>query len=191
MHDQIDFIKKLMRPLKSRIALMISRSVVAIVNDSEKIQSLQALVLAGEVQADIERFQNFGFTSTPLPNAEAVLVYPGGEREHAIAVAVDDANFRPTGQPPGSSTQYDAFGGKSSLIAGNHKVEALVKSEILAPTVLLGSGSMTEKILNGETFQMTYNAHTHLAFGVPTTTPVIPSLPTDLSLAVKAAKLPV
>ncbi len=190
MSDLLDAIRKIMSPLKQRVMLMISRGVVGTVDDSKKLQSVQILALAGEILADLERFQQFGFTAVPIPGSEAILLFPSGDREHGLVVAIDDRNLRPTGLTAGQSCMYDAVGSKFTLTNdGKSKIEATIKHEILAAQVDIGSGSVKEKVLNGETFQTTYNAHTHSVFGVLSTPPSTPSLPTDLSQAVKAATL--
>jgi hypothetical protein len=54
----------------------------------------------------------------------------------------------------------------------------------------LGKGetaSLMEYMLKGETFQKTFNNHTHIGnLGAPTTPPQVPSLPTDLSKITKS-----
>lgn len=79
--------------------------------------------------------------------------------------------------------------GKLSINApGDVTVTSATKAVISAPAVEVGAGSL-EKVLNGETFQMTYNQHYHIdAFGLPTDVPTTPSSSSDLSAKVKAAK---
>lgn len=189
----LDSLNRLLNPLRQRVALMISRAVVALVSDGEALQRLNLNVLSGEIQTGIERWQNFGFTGHPLPGTtEAVVLYIGGDRDHPVVVAADSPTTRPTDVPAGGSAQYDVTGGRAELdAAGNWTVEALLKSTLKTPEVVLGSGSVTEKIINGETFQATYNAHMHNAFGVQTTPPTVLSSVADLSQAVKAATLQV
>ena len=184
----INVINKVIAPLKRSIALMIGRAVVTLVNDKTGLQSLQAAGLSEELLADIERFQDYGFTSVPLPGSEALLVFPSGNREHAIAARVDDRKFRPTGLNPGETCIYDFAGNMVILKAGEIEVKHAVKVNINAPVVDVGSGTL-EKILNGETFQTFFNAHTHVdSMGGQTTPPVIPSNVFHLSLTVKATK---
>jgi len=169
---------------------MVSRAVISIVDDSKKMQTLQIQALAGETLGDVERIQNFGFSSVPKNGAEALVVFVSGNRDHGVVVAVDDRLYRVKDLGEGQSVMYDAAGNKFLLSNdGNALLQASVKAMVSAPEVELGSATAKEKILNGETFQTTFNQHVHLAFGVPTTVVTVPSPPTDLSLAVKAAKL--
>jgi phage baseplate assembly protein V len=88
---------------------MVSRGVLALVNDALKLQSVQVTLLNGEVK-DLERFQNYGFSSSPLPGAEAIAVFVGGNRDHGIVLAIDDRDNRFKGLQPGDSVQYDNRG---------------------------------------------------------------------------------
>ncbi len=90
----IDQLNRLLAPLKVRIANMIARSVVQIVDDSMKMQTLQLGVLEDETREGIERAQNYGFTSVPLEGAEAIVAFVGGRRDHGIAIVVDDRRYR-------------------------------------------------------------------------------------------------
>ena len=182
---------RLVAPLKRRVMLMISRAVITLVDDSLKLQSLQASAMPGELLEDIERFQEYGFSSVPLPGTEAVLVFPGGNREHGICVGTDDRKFRPTGLNPGETCIYDYAGNMVIIKAGEIEVKHTAKCVVNAPLVDVGSGTL-EKVLNGETFQAWFNAHTHIGnLGGRTSPPIEQSIPTHLSLAVKAAKAPI
>lgn len=86
--------QKMTAPLARRIRLIVGRAVVGLVNDSLKMQGLQVSLLAGEVRDNVERFQEYGFTSHPLPGAEAVVVFAGGNRDHGLVIAVDDRRYR-------------------------------------------------------------------------------------------------
>lgn len=188
MSNLINIIQKVVAPLKRSITLMISRAVVALANDSTGIQSLQALGLSEELLDSVERFQQYGFTSVPLPGSEAILVFPSGNREHAIATNVDDRRFRPIGLLPGETCLYDFYGNQVILKANQIEITHLLKTILDSPLVDIGKTGL-ESPLNGETFQTFFNAHTHLdSFGIPTGSPIIPSNPLHLSLSVKVAK---
>lgn len=102
----LDELARLIRPLQTRVANSIARAVVQLVDDGKTLQSLQVGVLDGEDLDDAERFQPFGFSSVPYPGAEAVVVFPNGDRAHALVVAVDDRAYRPTGLPAGTVCVY-------------------------------------------------------------------------------------
>lgn len=181
---------KMVEPLWRTVQLMASRCLLDSVDDDKSIQVIKVQLLADESD-EVERFQNFGFSSVPLTLSEGIVLAIGGAREHLVALAVDSSDTRPTGSNPGSSVQYDAVGSKMECDGqGGTNVECTVKHEIKAPFVDIGSGGSKEFALNGLTFQTGYNLHTHTVFGIPTTPVNTPSPPTDLSTAVQIAKTP-
>lgn len=89
---------------------LISRAIVRVVNDVKKIQAVQAVLLADETRDDIERAQNYGFTSVPLDGAQAIVLNVDGRRDHSIAIVVDDRRYRLTGLANGEVAVYDQTG---------------------------------------------------------------------------------
>jgi phage baseplate assembly protein V len=102
----IDTMRRVMNPLKRRVLLMITRGFITAINDSKKLQFLQINLFAGEVRDNLERFQEYGFTSVPLPDAEAVAVFLGGNRDHGIIISTDDRRYRLTGLENGEVALY-------------------------------------------------------------------------------------
>jgi hypothetical protein len=52
-----------------RLSMLAARAVVRLVNNLAARQRLQLVILADELQDDVERAQDCGFTSHPLPGA--------------------------------------------------------------------------------------------------------------------------
>ena len=104
-------VEKLTRPLRNRVAVMVSRAVLQLVDDSLRMQGVQVVGFAGETLDRVERFQNYGFTSVPHgPDddgaAEAIVLALGGQRQHPVVIAVDDRRYRPTGLADGEVALY-------------------------------------------------------------------------------------
>jgi phage baseplate assembly protein V len=134
--DLLRTFRLLMAPIKTRVLLMISRAIVRIVMDDKKMQQVQITVLQDEVLDNVERFQNFGFTSNPLTGAEAVLACVGGDRSHPIVIVVDDRRHRKLNLQPGEAAIYNAFGDYALLKAdGTFEVVASTKVMITSPLV--------------------------------------------------------
>jgi phage baseplate assembly protein V len=106
----IDSVRKMLGPVQRRVAAMVARAVVQLIDDSETRQKLQLVALAGETLDRIERFQQYGFTSVPFPGAEATVVFPAGNRGHGIAISVEDRRYRLVGLPGGEVALYDDLG---------------------------------------------------------------------------------
>lgn len=131
------------RPLARRIRLMAGRAVVHLVNDALKVQGMQIGVLADET-ANVQRFQEYGFTSNPLAGAEAVMLCMAGVRSHGIVIATEDGRYRLKNLAPGEVALYTDEGdtiifkrGKEIDITsgGKVKVNAQDEVDVAAPNV--------------------------------------------------------
>jgi len=189
------------RDLKNRVMLTVARGVVSLVNDSLKMQTVQAQLLKREVRDGIERFQNYGYTSKPHPGAEGVFVFVGGNRDHGLCIAVDDRRYRLTGLADGEVAIYTDEGDKIHLKRGNvieittetFRVNAATKVEINTPLFavdaalstfsgdvqadgdILDTASGTGKTMSS--MRTTYNTHHHSGVqtgGGSTATPTEP-----------------
>ncbi len=109
---------KLVAPLRRRVRLMISRAVLAAVNDAGGIQLMQVKLLDGEVRDGVERMQDYGFTSVPKAGAEGLMACVSGDRDHGIIVAIDDRRFRLKGLQAGEVALYTDEGDKIVLKRG-------------------------------------------------------------------------
>lgn len=94
----------------AKLRLMVARGVVNLINDAGGLQRLQVEALDNEPLDDVERVQNFGLTSHPPRGSVPVLVAVAGSRDHMIAVAVDNEEYRPRGLKEGESAIYNAHG---------------------------------------------------------------------------------
>lgn len=106
---------RILGPILRRLRLMVSRAVVRLVDDDSKTQTLQLEILKGELYDRIERLQNYGITSVPLPGAEAIVLAAGGDRAHGITVVVGDKRYRLTGLEAGEVAIHDDKGQKVHL----------------------------------------------------------------------------
>lgn len=104
--DIVAIIDKLLAPVRRRVRLMISRAILAGINDGVGIQLVQVKLLDGEVRDGVERMQNYGYTSVPLPGAEGVMACVSGDRDHGIVIVMDDRRYRIKGLQPGEVAVY-------------------------------------------------------------------------------------
>lgn len=136
----IDIFEKMLRPLKTRIANMVARAVLQSVNDSAKMQLVQLGVLAGETRTDVERLQNYGFTSVPIPGAEAAVLFVGGRRDHGLVLAVDDRRYRLVGLQQGEVAMYTDQGDSIKIKRGGDiEISAATKVHVTSPLVQMDS----------------------------------------------------
>lgn len=99
-------VKAALRPLQRRISNMLARGVVQLVSDAAGIQVVQVSLLADETQDSVERLQNYGFTSVPPTGSECLVVFLGGNRDHPVALAVDNRASRKRTLQPGDTAMY-------------------------------------------------------------------------------------
>lgn len=132
----IDTIKTLLEPVKKRVYLMVSRAIINLVDDSTKTQLLQLSVLKDEILANVERIQEFGFSSNPLPGAQAVLLCVGGHRGHPIVIATDDKRYRKNTLAGGETSIYNSAGDYIWIKAdGTIEIKASTRVTITSPEV--------------------------------------------------------
>lgn len=135
----MEVVRRMLAPLESRIRLMLSRAVVSLINDAAKAQELQVNLLADETQDGVERWQNYGFTSHPLPGAEALVGCVSGLRSHAVAIVVQDRRFRLVNLQPGEVALYDDLGNVVHLAREEVLIEGAAKVRVVAPVVIAES----------------------------------------------------
>lgn len=116
--DVVRLIQKVMAPLQRRVRLMVGRGIINLVDDSLKEQGVQISLLADEVR-DVERYQEYGFTSVPHPDCEAVCVFVGGNRDHGIIIATGDRRYRLKSLESGEVAIYTDEGDKVHLKRNN------------------------------------------------------------------------
>jgi phage baseplate assembly protein V len=85
---------------------MVSRAVLTLIDDETTLQELQARILGDELLDELERFQQYGFTSVPHPGAEAITLSVGGHRSHTVVINVDDRRYRLKGMKGGEVALY-------------------------------------------------------------------------------------
>lgn len=110
-------ILKIMHPLRQRVANMVARGNLERVDDAKKMQLVQLSLLESETRDEVERVQNYGFTSVPEQGAEAAVVFVGGKRDHGLVVAIDDRRYRVKNLESGEVAVYDKSGSKIVLKA--------------------------------------------------------------------------
>lgn len=103
------------RRIGNRLRLVVARAVLGLVNDAAKLQAVQVTLQAGVVRDKVERFQQYGMTSVPLPGAEGIALAVGASTDHTVVINVDDRRYRLTGLQGGEVALYDDLGHKVYL----------------------------------------------------------------------------
>lgn len=145
-----DFSREQLRALQHRVNNMLQRGVVDTVDDALKLQYMNVKLRGGEEPTQVERFQEYGFTSVPRSGATEVLVLNvGGNRDHPIIIKSDDRTFRLKGQKPGEVAIYDDLGQSVVLGRDNITMKSPTKVVVDCPDVNLGGDGGTLVALCG------------------------------------------
>lgn len=183
-------IARLLAPVARAARNMIARAVVRLVDDGHLLQELQVEPAAGEVLDGVEHWHAYGFSSYPLPGAEALLLSVGGTRGRAVVVAVADRRYRLQGLAAGEVAIHDDRGqsivlrhdgieltgqvritGGLSVVGPTQLTGALTQTGALAVTGTASvSGLLTAPAgvtgIGGRSLDTAVPTHTHLVVGV-------------------------
>ena len=144
-------------PLMNKVQMMVGRAVLQAIDDSKGIQLLKLALLKDEVRSKVERFQNYGFTSHPKPDAEAIVIFPSGDRSHGICIVCDDRVYRLKNMAEGEVALYSDEGDYIWLKRGR---------KMFVNTVELQVDASTSVVVNSPT--VTVNANTEVNINTPT-----------------------
>ncbi len=148
----LEEINRLLNPWKRRILLMAGKAIITAVKDTGKLQVLQLEIMKDELTEDVERIQEYGFSSRPPADSEAVLLCIGGDRANAVVIATDSAALRPRDLADGDSVLYNKAGvkvwAKGDLlrlltVLYNTNLDTIINTGILNHTHLDGTGAVT------------------------------------------------
>ena len=93
---KLENFNRLMNPTKNSIAMLVSKALITLVIDeNNKIQRVQLDLGNDQIGVNIERVQNFGFSSNPKVGAQVIALSLNGNRDHMVAIVVDNSRFRP------------------------------------------------------------------------------------------------
>lgn len=158
----ISVFNRLIGPIRRRVRLMVSRAVLSAISDTAGLQLVQVKLLDGEVRDGVERFQNYGMTSVPLPGAEGVMVCVSGNRDHGVVIAMDDRRYRIKALQPGEVALYTdedkephkhriifKRGGEIEVLGRNINVEAAETLSLRGDIVKVHATSLYQFDTNG------------------------------------------
>lgn len=125
--DVRQMIDDAIKPIRNRVLNALARGVLSNVDDDDGMQVVQVDLLDSETRDELDRFQNYGFTSKPRKDAEALVMFVGGKRDNGIVFAVEDRRYRITSLEDGEVCVYNDTGAKM-LFKANGDVEITPKS---------------------------------------------------------------
>jgi phage baseplate assembly protein V len=166
MSEILRTVEKHASRLADRVKLMVGRGKVGRVDDANPLQTVQLGLFAGETREAVQRVQNYGFTSHPIAG-EAVMLAIGGNRDHPIAVVVDDPDHRLTGLEAGEVAVYHHDHQAVILLKAGGVIEIKAAEKILVDTPRMEvTGDLIDRTGSGNPHTVRemreiYNRHVH------------------------------
>ncbi|NVK28809.1 MAG: phage baseplate assembly protein V [Flavobacteriia bacterium] len=139
----MDMVNSLVRKIR-RLA---GRALIRRVRYANKIRYFQVQQEGGMPLDNVEHIEPFGFTSHPLPNAEAVVLAFNGNGSNSVAIMAGDQRYRLV-IDEGEAAIYNHHGDKVYLKKDRTiSVEAATKVELVTPhTHMTGKLTVAETI---------------------------------------------
>lgn len=162
-----------------KLKAMIGRCIIAAVSDQTKTQSLQIEAFSGDLHDEVERFQQFGFSGVPMPNAEGIVLFVAGNHDHPVVIAAENRDVRVNNLTQGESAMYNGFGHKIVLYQDrceiitprfvvNAENEAVIKSpkikldgEVEGTKSIYAEQEMSDGVGSMSAMRGTFNGHDH------------------------------
>ena len=168
--------------LQRQVLSLIGRAVVKSINAASKCQTVDVELLAGQGKAGIEHLEPYGFTSRAKSGAEAVVLFPDGDRSHAVVVSISDRRYRIKGLKTGEVAFYDDQGQTVTLtrngivIDGGGKVITFKNASKARFEMDIESTGQIKDLCDSSGLTMaamrvTYNGHKHKENGNTNDTP--------------------
>jgi len=129
-------IRRAIESIYQRLINMIAKCVISEADDSRKVQTVSAEILKNERRRNIERFQEYGFTSNPPPETEGVMLSLMGSRTHKVVIATENRALRLKELNPGESAIYDKDGNYVWL-KNNGEIEVKTSTRVLLSVPLV------------------------------------------------------
>lgn len=127
--DARDYLDRLAR----RILMALGLGSVKLSDDTAAVQQVQVAIGDAEVLNDVPRVQEFGFTSRPPADTDAVIVFVHGDRSRGIVIASNHRASRPRGLALGETMIFSEDGKHVHLKAADG-IEIEVKGQDVVVT---------------------------------------------------------
>lgn len=101
-----------------RVRNILRTATLTAIDDSGPVQTAQIASSYLETFPPRPVIQQFGLASNPPANSDGLLFSPSGDPANGVVLGHNSQAHRPTGQPAGGTTLYDAFGNSVVLTQG-------------------------------------------------------------------------
>lgn len=135
--------------MTSRALNMLAKAVTRKIIDTLGRQTAQVEVTKGELIDDMERMQDYGFTSNPpISGTDAIVAFLGGSREQGVIIRMENRSFRLKGLEAGEVAMFDDLGNVFKLGRNSVDLVAITKATVTAP-IIEATASTSAKVQVG------------------------------------------
>lgn len=135
--------------MTSRALNMLAKAVTRKIIDTLGRQTAQVEVTKGELIDDMERMQDYGFTSNPpVSGTDAIVAFLGGSREQGVIIRMENRQFRLKSLETGEVAMFDDLGNVIKLGRESVDLIAITKATVSAP-IIEATASTSAKIQVG------------------------------------------
>lgn len=129
--------------MTSRALNMLAKAVTKKIIDTLGRQTAQVEVTKGELIDDMERMQDYGFTSNPpVAGTDAIVAFLGGSREQGVIIRMENRQFRLKALEAGEVAMFDDLGNVFKMGREAVDLVAVTKATVSAPEVqVMGTAS--------------------------------------------------
>jgi len=106
----ISILAAAVQKLYRQVLLMIGRGRILLVDDTQVVQYAQVRLGQNEIRDNAPRVQEYGFSSNPPDNTDAIMVFVAGDRSNGCIIATNNQQYRLKNLPKGGVALYDMFG---------------------------------------------------------------------------------
>lgn len=169
--DFIGQLNRILEPIRTRIRSIVNRAIASLIDDTTAMQIVQLRLMKDETKSNVERVQNYGFSSVPLEGSETVVLFVNGNKDHGLVIAIDDSRYRVKNGAPGQVTVYDNDGNFVKLTeAEGIEINAPNEKVVIKASGDIDIGNTSLKSLINEEFASIYNNHVHNFTAAPSGT---------------------
>lgn len=158
--------------MNNSIQNIVARAVISALDTAKKCQAVGLKLIAGDPKQGVEHLEPYGFTSAAQSGAEAVVLFPGGDRSHGVVITVADRRYRLKGLKRGEVAIYDDLGQSVTLtregivVNGGGKPMTITNAPKARFEMDIEATGQIKDLCDGAgktmaAMRTTYNEHTH------------------------------
>lgn len=88
-------VKNMTANMRNRLRMMVATGLVKLIYpEAEGHQQLQVGLLADELRDKLEHYQPYGLSTHPKADADALVLFPDGDRSNGVVIMVADKRYR-------------------------------------------------------------------------------------------------